>query len=233
MSYPLLQFEHVSKSFPIGDKTIEILHDLNFTIERGEFMSIIGPSGSGKSTTMNILGFLDVPTIGSYLLEGNNTSELTSNELADIRAHKIGFIFQSFNLLSQKSVFDNVQLPLLYRRDVPITERKRLVAEALQAAQLDESIWYKKTNVISGGQKQRVAIARALVGSPSIILADEPTGNLDSKTGALVLEELARLNRELGITVIIITHDKEVANATDRAITIVDGAITSDVNHIV
>lgn len=231
MTTPLIACTDISKSFTVGTQTIEILHDLTFSIERGEFLAIVGPSGSGKSTTMNILGFLDTPTEGSYRLEGVPTESFSSSQLADIRAHKVGFIFQSFHLLSQKTVFENVMLPLLYRRDVQRGERHGRAARALEQAQLEEAMWHKKTNVISGGQSQRVAIARALVGSPSLILADEPTGNLDTKTGAHVLETLTALNRTLGTTIIMITHDQTVAAAADRTITIVDGKITSDISR--
>lgn len=224
-----IQFKDITRSFTFGDQSFDVLKGLSFEIKAGELVSIVGPSGSGKSTTMNILGFLDTPSKGSYYFEGKSMDHLTTDDLAHIRSHNIGFIFQSFHLLSQKTVFENVMLPLFYRADIPVSMRSKRVAQALEMAQLDESLWHKKTNIISGGQRQRVAIARALVSQPAVLLADEPTGNLDTHTGAQVMETLKKLNKEQGTTVIIITHDDVVAEQTDRIIEIVDGEIVKDV----
>jgi putative ABC transport system ATP-binding protein len=228
MSTPLISFYKVAKDYTLGINTVRVLHDITLSIHSGEFISIVGPSGSGKSTLMNLLGFLDIPSTGSYHFKDRKTETFTSDELADIRAHQVGFVFQSFHLLSQKTVLDNVMLPLLYRDDIPKSERVEMAKTALHKAQLEEKVWLNKTNAISGGQRQRVAIARSLVGNPTLLLADEPTGNLDTKTGAQVVSTLTELNREHGTTVIMITHDDTLAQTADRIITIVDGEIMSD-----
>lgn len=203
------------------------LKGISFTIEDGEFVSIMGPSGSGKSTLMHILGALEPPTGGAYLLDGKDITKFSDDELAEIRRDKIGFVFQSFNLLPRTTVFRNCLLPLLYSR-VPEAERVKRVTEALQAVGLPEDRWYHHPNELSGGQMQRVAIARALVNKPSLILADEPTGNLDTKTGELVLQTFERLHHEEGHTVVIITHELEVAQHADRILLIRDGELVSD-----
>lgn len=228
MTTPLIALKNVAKDYQLGINTVRVLHDVTLSIHQGEFVSIVGPSGSGKSTLMNVLGFLDSPSEGTYHLNERKTQTFSSDELADIRAHQVGFVFQSFHLLSQKTVRENVMLPLLYRDDIPKWKRKEMAHTALEKAQLEEKVWDNKTNAISGGQRQRVAIARSLVGNPTLLLADEPTGNLDTKTGAQVVDTLTELNREHGTTVIMITHDDELAKAADRIITIVDGKIVND-----
>lgn len=209
-----------------GQETV-VLKGISFTIKDGEFVSIMGPSGSGKSTLMHILGALDSPTTGSYLLDGKNIAKLSDDELADIRRKKIGFVFQAFNLLPRTSVFRNVLLPLLYGK-TPKEEREVRVKEALLSVAFPEDRFLHHSNQLSGGQIQRVAIARALVNQPSLILADEPTGNLDTKTGEMVLETFERLNREKGHTIVLITHEREVAEYADRILFIRDGVLVSD-----
>lgn len=202
------------------------LKDVSFKIEDGEFVAIMGPSGSGKSTLMHILGCLDIPTSGEYLLDGHDVSEYSDDQLAEIRKNKIGFVFQAFNLLPRANVLRNVFLPLVYA-GVDREKRKKLAEKALNSADLNESHFYHLSNQLSGGQMQRVAIARALVNNPSLILADEPTGNLDSKTGEIILETFRRLNGE-GRTIILITHEKYIAEHADRVIAIKDGKIIED-----
>ncbi|MFA6187599.1 MAG: ABC transporter ATP-binding protein [Phycisphaerae bacterium] len=203
------------------------MKNLSFTITDGEFVAIMGPSGSGKSTLMNILGALDVPSGGEYFLDQKNVAELSDDELAEIRKNKIGFVFQSFNLLPRSTVLRNVMLPLVYA-GVPKGEREARAREALKNAGLDEEHFYHLTNQLSGGQMQRVAIARALVNNPSLILADEPTGNLDTKTGEVVLRTLEELNKKQHHTIILITHERDVAEHARRIIQIRDGGIVSD-----
>jgi putative ABC transport system ATP-binding protein len=215
-----------------GDSETHALKGVSFTINDGEFVAIMGPSGSGKSTLMHILGALDTPTSGTYILNGKDVSKLSDDELADIRGRQIGFVFQSFNLLARTTVMKNVTLPLIYLR-VPIEERLEKAKEALNAAGLEESRWYHLSNQLSGGQIQRVAIARALVNNPAFIMADEPTGNLDSKTGEIVLSTFQQLNKNHGHTIILITHELETAEFAERIIHIKDGEIVSDNrNHV-
>lgn len=206
-----------------------VLYNINFEIEKGEFVAIIGPSGSGKSTLMNILGALDRPTSGEYSLNGEDVFSMSDEDLAKIRSEKIGFVFQSFNLLPRSTVMRNVILPLIYDSKTTKEERREKAANALCAAGLDEDRWEHLSNELSGGQMQRVAIARALVNNPEIILADEPTGNLDSKTGKIVLESFQELNSKHGHTIILITHDRYVAEHANRIIEIRDGSIVSDI----
>jgi len=202
------------------------LEDVTFKINDGEFVAIIGPSGSGKSTLTHILGCLDTPTSGKYVLDNQEVSKLSENELAAIRRTKIGFVFQSFNLLSRATVIENVMMPLLYQK-VPLQERLKRAQKALKDAALGEKFWSYYPNQISGGMQQRVAIARALVTNPKIILADEPTGNLDSKTGEEILETFTRLNQE-GHTIVLITHDRYIASKAKRIISLKDGRIIQD-----
>lgn len=227
----MIEARDITKSYITGDTETHALRGVSFTISDGEFVAIMGPSGSGKSTLMHILGCLDTPTSGAYLLDGEDVSTMSDDELADVRKNKIGFVFQSFNLLPRTTVLANVMLPLTYGR-VPEQERERRAKEALIAAGLDESRYEHKSNQLSGGQIQRVAIARALVNDPTLILADEPTGNLDSKTTEIVLSTFERLNREHGRTIILITHEEEVAEHARRIIRVRDGLIVSDTtNH--
>ncbi len=222
----MIRFENVSKIYQVGDETVKALDDVSLSIEEGEFVSIIGPSGSGKSTLMNIIGCLDVADIGQYFLDGAPIENYSEKELAHIRNKKIGFIFQSFNLIGTMDAAENVELPMIYQR-VPAKERKRRVEEALKMVGLYERR-HHKPNQLSGGQQQRVAIARAMAGEPSIFLADEPTGNLDSNTGKQIMALFRELH-EQGHTIVLITHDPEVAAQADRSIAIHDGKIRKEV----
>jgi putative ABC transport system ATP-binding protein len=210
----------------MGDVEVHALRGVSLTIREGEFVAIMGTSGSGKSTTMNILGCLDRPTRGSYSLDGQDVSQLSKDERADIRSKKLGFVFQGFNLLSRTSAMENVELPMLYA-GVETEERQRRATEALVAVGL-AGREQNHPNQLSGGQQQRVAIARALVNHPAMILADEPTGNLDSRTSIEVMEIFQRLNRELGITLVLVTHEPDIAEYADRVIVFKDGKIKSD-----
>jgi len=212
----------VNKIYDSEGVTFQALTDINLKIKKGEFLAIVGPSGSGKSTLMNILGLLDHPTSGEYLLDGQDVSKLKENTLANIRNKKIGFVFQSFNLLKRTSALDNVMLPLIYSK-VKYNKRKERAKKALDDVGLSEKI-NSKPNQLSGGQQQRVAIARALVTNPEIILADEPTGNLDSKTGREVLDIFEKLNKE-GRTIILITHSSEIAKEANRSVVVRDGKL--------
>lgn len=221
----IVHLEHVSKEYTTGKSVVfKVLHDVSLTISGGEFVAVIGPSGSGKSTLMNIIGCLDVPTTGEYFFRGEPVSRLSSDGLAELRSAEISFIFQSFHLLESKTVFQNVMLPLLYRSTFT-GDYRTFTEEALKKANLEQEFWNRRPSQLSGGQRQRVAIARALVAEPSLLLADEPTGNLDSKTGGNVLESLRTLNRTLGTTVVIVTHDPAITNVVDRVITIKDGYV--------
>ncbi len=215
--------KNIMKIYKMGEIEVNALNGVNLEIEQGSVTAIMGPSGSGKSTLMNILGCLDRPTSGDYFLEGENVATLDDNQLAVIRNRKVGFIFQSFNLLNRSSALENVELPLRYRPGVN-GSRHRLAKEALEAVGLGNRINHRP-NELSGGQQQRVAIARALVNQPAIIMADEPTGNLDSRSGKEILDLLLGLNRERGTTLIIVTHDPEIGKQTQRIISIRDGQV--------
>ena len=226
----MIECRNIRKTYQNEGGNTEVLKGISFVIADGEFVSVMGPSGSGKSTLMHILGALDASTSGEYLLNNRDISRCSDDELAHIRREKIGFVFQAFNLLPRTSVVRNVMLPLIYQ-EVPIGERMQRVEAALLAVGLDREYWTHQSNQLSGGQMQRVAIARALVNEPSLILADEPTGNLDTRTGELVLETFERLNREHGHTVILITHEAEVASHADRTLVIRDGLLVSDTKN--
>lgn len=222
----MIEIKNVSKIYKSGDVKTIALKDVSFTIRDGEFVSIMGPSGSGKSTLMHILGALDTPTSGEYFLDGKDVSKLSDDELAGIRNEKIGFVFQQFNLLPRATVFRNVMLPLIYA-GVDKEKREECAKSALTSAALPSDWWEHHSNQLSGGQMQRVAIARALVNNPSLLLADEPTGNLDSKTGEVVLGTFQKLNDE-GRTIVLITHELYVAEHAERIIHIIDGEIKTD-----
>ncbi|WP_017814215.1 ABC transporter ATP-binding protein [Paenibacillus shenyangensis] len=222
---PLIRIENLEHGYMMAGQRMLVLQGISFTIDHGEFVAIIGPSGSGKSTLMNMIGCLDLPNEGDYLLDGQNVRKLSDNRLARIRNEKIGFIFQNFNLLPKLSAIENVELPLIYR-GMSYRERKRKAAEALTKVGLEERI-HHRPNQLSGGQQQRVAIARALAGQPPILLADEPTGALDPKTGKEVMNMLQSLNAQ-GHTIILITHDLEIAEQAKRVIRIHDGQVTED-----
>jgi len=218
----LLELKHIYKNYANGDEEVPILKDVSLSIEKGEYLAIMGPSGSGKSTLMNIIGCLDQPTSGEFTLDGKDMLSLSDNELSEIRAHKIGFVFQSFQLLKGETAIQNVMLPLSFA-GVKRNLRKDIAQKALERVGLGHRVDFLPTQ-LSGGQKQRVAIARALVNNPDIILADEPTGALDQKSGKSVMELFEQLNRD-GVTIILITHDENVGKRANRLLHIVDGEI--------
>jgi len=223
---PIIELDHIHKTYTMGDVDVHALRGVSLTIRGGEFVAIMGASGSGKSTTMNIIGCLDRPTRGTYLLDGHDVSGMSKDERADIRCQKLGFVFQGFNLLSRTSALENVELPMLYL-GVETTERHRRATEALAAVGLAGQE-QNHPNQLSGGQQQRVAVARALVNDPALILADEPTGNLDSRTAVEVMEIFQRLNRERGITLVLVTHESDIAQYAQRVVVFKDGKIKKD-----
>jgi putative ABC transport system ATP-binding protein len=223
---PVIELDHIHKVYTMGDVEVHALRGVSLTIREGEFVAIMGASGSGKSTTMNIIGCLDRPTRGTYILDGEDVSQLSKDERADIRCQKIGFVFQGFNLLSRTSALENVELPMLYLGVDGPTRHQRAM-EALAAVGL-AGREQNHPNQLSGGQQQRVAVARSLVNNPALILADEPTGNLDSRTSVEVMEIFQRLNRERGITLVLVTHEPDIAQYAQRVVVFKDGKIKSD-----
>jgi len=224
----MIKLENISKIYRMGDTDVHALDGVSLHIKPHEFVSIIGPSGSGKSTLMNMIGCLDVPTDGRYWIDGVEGSKMTDNQLADLRNQKIGFIFQQYNLLTKLTAYENVELPLIYR-GISADKRDEMVKKALEKVGLLDKMHHKPTE-LSGGQQQRVSVARALSANPSLILADEPTGALDSKSGVEIMQMLHDLHEE-GNTVVIITHDLNIAKQAERIITIRDGKITSDIDN--
>jgi putative ABC transport system ATP-binding protein len=220
----VIDIRDVTKVYQMGEIQVHALRGVSLKVRRGEMLAIMGPSGSGKSTLMNVLGCLDQPTSGTYLLEGTDVGLMDDNQLAVIRNKKIGFVFQTYNLLARTSALENVELPLLY---AGAKNRRKRARAALESVGLGDRV-YHKPNELSGGQQQRVAIARALANDPAIILADEPTGNLDSKSGTEIMDIFEQLNREQGITVVFVTHDPEIAEYTPRVIRLRDGLVAGD-----
>ena len=225
MSDPVIVAKDLTKIYKMGDVEVQALRGLSVSIDRGEVVAIVGPSGSGKSTLMNILGCLDRPTDGEYILDGESVANLTDDQLADIRNRKVGFVFQNFNLLGRASALSNVELPLRYSGKTQ--DRRERARRALTEVGLEDRMNHRPME-LSGGQQQRVAIARALVNQPAIIMADEPTGNLDSHVGQEIMELLLRLNKESGTTLIIVTHDPKIAAKCQRTIHIQDGVIVTE-----
>jgi len=225
----MIEVKNITKVFKSGEFETVALRGVSFSIEKGDFVAIIGPSGCGKSTLMHILGCLDTPTSGQYFFEGKDVSKLSDDELAEIRKRKIGFVFQIFNLLPRATVLRNVMLPLVYA-GISGKEREEIAKSILRDSAFPEEFWYHLSNQLSGGMMQRVAIARALVNDPSLVLADEPTGNLDSKTGEQVLETFDSLNKQ-GRTIILVTHEKYIAERAKRIISLKDGQIINDTKN--
>jgi len=223
----LIQLREISKTYTLGEMKVDALRGVSLDVERGEYVALMGPSGSGKSTLMNTLGCLDRPTSGSYVLDGEEVAPLSRDARARLRNRKIGFVFQNFNLLARTTALENVELPLLYGRGTSTRQRRVRAREILEHVGLDERMDHHPGQ-LSGGQQQRVAIARALVNAPAILMADEPTGNLDSRTSKEVIEILGRLNREDGITIILVTHDQTVARHARRLLVLRDGRIVED-----
>jgi putative ABC transport system ATP-binding protein len=226
MNGPLIEVSSLSRLYHVGDSDIAALNNVSLSIAKGEFVSIMGPSGSGKSTFMNLIGCLDTPSSGTYMLDGSDVSRLVRDELAEIRNNKIGFVFQGFNLLSRTTALENVELPLLYS-GMPARQRRERALDALRTVGLEDRVDHQP-NQLSGGQQQRVTIARAIVNKAPIILADEPTGNLDTKTSAEIMDLFVRLNRDSGITVILVTHEHDIAEYGRRLVRFLDGRIISD-----
>jgi putative ABC transport system ATP-binding protein len=223
---PIIQVQDLRKTYKMGQVQVEALRGVSFEMQPGEFIAIMGPSGSGKSTLMNLIGCLDTPTSGSYILDGHRVSDLNDAELSAVRARKIGFVFQQYNLLARQDARRNVELPLIYR-GVSRRQRHQRAAAALNIVGMGQRLEHRP-NELSGGQQQRVAIARALAGSPTVMLADEPTGALDSKTSVEIMTILQRLNREQGLTVVLVTHEHDIAAFAGRVLTMRDGEIVGD-----
>ncbi|WP_208250401.1 ABC transporter ATP-binding protein [Rhizobium sp. T1470] len=228
-SPPLIEFKQVSKIYGQGEAAIRALDRVDLAIREHEFVAIMGPSGSGKSTAMNILGCLDVPSAGDYSFQGMSTQGFDRSQLTLLRRHMLGFVFQGFNLLSRTSALENVELPLIYR-GMHASERHRKAKEALGLVGLSGRE-HHKTQELSGGQQQRVAIARAIVTEPSLLLADEPTGNLDTKTSVEIMDLMTRLNREQGITIVMVTHEPDIAAYAQRLLRFIDGRLETEVEH--
>ncbi|BCY28541.1 ABC transporter ATP-binding protein [Flavobacterium okayamense] len=228
MSQPIIEIKGITRDFPLGEEIIHVLKGIDLTINKGEYVALMGPSGSGKSTLMNLLGCLDTPTSGSYVLNGKHVSEMHDDELAEIRNKEIGFVFQTFNLMPRTTALDNVALPMVYAGKSK-TERNERATEVLTQVGLDDRMDHKP-NQLSGGQRQRVAVARALVNKPAIILADEPTGNLDSKTSLEIMNLFDEIHAN-GNTVILVTHEEDIAAHAHRIIRLRDGMIETDVKN--
>jgi putative ABC transport system ATP-binding protein len=226
MQSPMISVADLRKTYVMGDVEVNALQGVSFTINRGEFVAIMGPSGSGKSTLMNLIGCLDTPSSGSYVLDGAEVADLTGNDLSLVRARKLGFVFQQYMLLPRQNALRQVEMPLIYR-GVSATERRRRAEIALRIVGMSQRLDHKP-NELSGGQQQRVAIARALVGSPAVILADEPTGALDTRTSEEIMRILQRLNTEQGLTVVLVTHEPDIAAYAQRVLTMRDGVLVSD-----
>jgi len=229
MAKEILNIQHLKRSFAMGGETVHALKDVSFSVQAGEFVTIMGSSGSGKTTMLNILGCLDSPTDGVYLLDGVDVGKLDRNQLAGLRNAKIGFVFQSYNLLARTSALENVELPLFYNKKISATERKQKAIKALEAVKLEERLDHMP-NQLSGGQQQRVAIARALVGEPVMILADEATGNLDTRTSYEIMALMQDLNKE-GKTIVFVTHEPDIAAFSSRTIMLRDGLVQKDIKN--
>jgi putative ABC transport system ATP-binding protein len=224
MSVPVIQIDNLTKTYVVGETEVHALRGVSYRLETGEFLAIMGPSGSGKSTLMNIIGCLDKPTSGQYLLEGEEVSKFSRDKLAHIRNRKIGFVFQTFNLLPRTSALENTELPLLYSSHIPSKLRRELALKALESVGLGDRA-HHKTNQLSGGEQQRIAIARALLNNPSLILADEPTGNLDTKTSNEIMSIFTHLNEEKKITMVMVTHEPDIACYAQKRLYMRDGKI--------
>jgi putative ABC transport system ATP-binding protein len=227
MSGPVISLVDLAKTYRVGQVEVKALRGVTLNVRPGEFVALTGPSGSGKSTLMHLLGCLDTPTAGRYVLNGRSVADMRKRELAEVRNREIGFVFQGFNLLSRTSAIDNVELPMLYGKGVPAAARRARARSALEAVGLGERLDHHP-NQMSGGQQQRVAIARALVNNPGLLLADEPTGNLDSRTSLEVMDIFQRLNRERGLTIVLVTHEQEIAEHATRIIAFRDGQVRAD-----
>jgi putative ABC transport system ATP-binding protein len=226
---PMISITNLHKTYQMGDVTVNALQGVSFTIQPGEFVAIMGPSGSGKSTLMNMIGCLDTPTSGSYRLDGAEVADLAGNDLSAVRAAKLGFVFQQYMLLPRQNAVRQVEMPLIYR-GVSAAERRRRAEVALKIDGMAQRMQHKPTE-LSGGQQQRVAIARALVGSPAVLLADEPTGALDTKTSEEIMRILQRLNTEQGLTVVLVTHEHDIAEYAQRVLTMRDGVVVNDTRN--